>query len=181
MLAHVRTGNSLRYCTAIHTIGFGWAAGTIDGAHRTWLMLLEFSQRTHAMAGLDTFYFHGFIVAGFLSAVDADARSDYKRRYPNEPKHLMDAKGGSARDGQAASCMFLANNLNFPIQVDCKAVTLVARASRRRTTKQAPAMGPRLIYILSWLTEFGDSQWVRCHTAGWLATVSNRALSTPPS
>ena len=53
----------------------------------------------------------------------------------------------------------------------CKAVTLVARASRRRTAKQAPAMGPRLIFILCWLTEFGDSQFVRCHAAGWLATV----------
>ena len=167
------SGQAIAYVTAqaIHTIGFGWAAGTIDGARRTWLRLLEFSRRTNAMAGLDTFYFHGFIVAGFLSAVDADARSDYKRRHPNEPKHVMDAKGGSARDGQAAACMFLARNLTFPIQVDCKAVTLVARASRRRTTKQAPAMGPRLIYILSWLTEFGDSQWVRCHAAGWLATV----------
>ena len=110
-------------------------------------------------------------MAGFLSAVDAEARADYKRRYPNKPKHAMDAKGDSARGGQAAACLFLARNLTFSIQVDCKAVTLMARASRRRTTKQAPAMGPRLIYILCWLTEYGDSQYVRCHAAGWLATV----------
>ena len=123
------------------------------------------------MACLDSFYFHGFIVAGFLSAVDAEARADYKRRYPNKPRYAMDAKGDSARGSQAASCLFIARNLTFPIQVDCKAVTLIARASRRHTTKQASAMGPRLIYILCWLTEFGDSQWVRCHAAGWLATV----------
>ena len=48
-------------------------------------------------------------------------------------------------------------------------MTLVTKASRRRTTKQAPALGPRLIYILCWLTEHGDSQFVRCHAAGWLA------------
>ena len=167
------TGPAIAYITAqaIHTIGFGWAAGTIDGARRTWIRLLAFSQRTNAIAGLDIFYFHGFIVAGFLSAVDAEARADYKRKNPNRPKHVMDAKGDSARGGQAASCLFLARNLTFPIHVDCKAVTLIARAARRRTTKQAPAMGPRLIYILSWLTEHGDSQWVRCHAAGWLATV----------
>ena len=167
------TGPAIAYITAqaIHTIGFGWAAGTIDGARRTWIRLIAFAQRTNAMAGLDKFYFHGFIVAGFLSAVDAEARADYKRKNPSKPKHAMDAKGDSARGGQAASCLFLARNLTFPIQVDCKAVTLISRAARRRTTKQAPAMGPKLIYILSWLTEHGDSQWVRCHAAGWLATV----------
>ena len=167
------TGPAIAYITAqaIHTIGFGWAAGTIDGARRTWIRLIAFAQRTNAMAGLDKFYFHGFIVAGFLSAVDAEARADYRRKNPSKPKHAMDAKGDSARGGQAASCLFLARNLTFPIQVDCKAVTLISRAARRRTTKQAPAMGPRLIYILSWLTEHGDSQWVRCHAAGWLATV----------
>ena len=167
------TGPAIAYITAqaIHTIGFGWAAGTIDGARRTWIRLIAFAQRTNAMAGLDKFYFHGFIVAGFLSAVDAEARADYKRKNPSKPKHAMDAKGDSARGGQAASCLFLARNLTFPIQVDCKAVTLISRAARRRTTKQAPAMGPRLIYILAWLTEHGDSQWVRCHAAGWLATV----------
>ena len=58
------------------------------------------------------------------------------------------------------ACLFLARNLTFPIQVDCKAITLVARASRRRTTKQAPTLGPRAIYVLCWLTEFGDSQFV---------------------
>ena len=83
----------------------------------------------------------------------------------------MDAKGSAARGGQVAACLFLARNLVFPIQVDCKAVTLVARASRRRTTKQAPALGPRAIYVLCWLTEFGDSQFVRCHAARWLALV----------
>ena len=169
----VITGSAVAYVTAqaIHTIGFGWAAGTIDGARRTWLRLLAFAQRTNAMAGLDRFYFYGFIVSGFLAAVDSDARAAYRIKYPNKPRHVMDAKGESARGGQAAGCLFLAHNLTFPIQVDCKAVTLVAKASRRRTTKQAPAMGPRLIYILSWLTEFGDSQFVRCHAAGWLAQV----------
>ena len=167
------TTPAIAYITAqaIHTIGFGWAAGTIDGARRTWIRLIAFAQRTNAMAGLDKFYFHGFIVAGFLSAVDAEARAEYRRKNPSRPKHAMDAKGDSARGGQAAACLFLARNLTFPIQVDCKAVTLIAKATRRHTTKQAPAMGPRLIYILSWLTEHGDSQWVRCHAAGWLATV----------
>ena len=166
-------GPAVAYVTAqaIHTIGFGWAAGTINGARCTWLRLLAFARRTNAMAGLDKFYFYGFIVSGFLAAVDADARATYRIRHPDRPRHVMDAKGAAARGGQAASCLFLARNLTFPIQVDCKAVTLVARASRRRTAKQAPAMGPRLIFILCWLTEFGDSQFVRCHAAGWLATV----------
>ena len=123
------------------------------------------------MAVLDRFYFHGFIVSGFLSSVDADARSDYRVRHPDRPKHVMDAKGAAARGGQSASCLFLARNLTFPIQVDCKAVTLVAKASRRCTTKQAQALGPRVIYVLCWLTEFGDSQFVRCQAAGWLALV----------
>ena len=92
------TGHAIAYITAqaIHTIGFGWAAGTIDGARRTWIRLIAFAQRTNAMAGLDKFYFHGFIVAGFLSAVDAEARADYKSKNPNKPKHAMDAKGDSA-------------------------------------------------------------------------------------
>ena len=36
------TDATVAYVTAqaIHTIGFGWAAGTIDGARRTWLRLL---------------------------------------------------------------------------------------------------------------------------------------------
>ena len=167
------TGSAVAYVTAqaIHTIGFGWVAGTINSARCTWLRLLAFAQRTNAMAGLDSFYFHGFIVSSFLSSVDADARSAYRLRHPDRPKHVMDAKGSAARGGQAAACLFLARNLTFPIQVDCKAVTLVARASRRRTTKQAPALGPRAIYVLCWLTEFGDSQFVRCHAAGWLALV----------
>ena len=167
------TGSAVAYVTAqaIRTIGFGWVAGTINSARCTWLRLLAFAQRTNAMAGLDSFYFHGFIVSSFLSSVDADARAAYRLRHPGRPKHVMDAKGSAARGGQAAACMFLARNLTFPIQVDCKAVTLIARASRRRTTKQAPALGPRAIYVLCWLTEFGDSQFVRCHAAGWLALV----------
>ena len=79
---------------------------------------------------------------------DTDARAKYKRRHPNKPRHVMDAKGAAARGGQAAACLFLARNLTFPIQVDCKAVTLVVRAARRRTSRQAPALGPRMIFIL---------------------------------
>ena len=167
------SGDATAYVTAsaIHTIGFGWAAGTIDSARRTWLRMNAFAQRTNAMAGLVDFYFHGYIVARYLAAVDSEARAAYRLRYPDKPRHIGDSKGSSARDGQAASCLFLARNLTFPIQVDCKAVTLVTRASRRRTTKQAPALGPRLIYILSWLTEYGNSHYVRCHAAGWLAMV----------
>ena len=38
-------GDAMAYVTAsaIHTIGFGWAAGTIDGARRTWLRMLAFA------------------------------------------------------------------------------------------------------------------------------------------
>ena len=165
------SGDAVAYVTAsaIHTIGFGWAAGTIDGARRTWIRLSAFAQRTNAMAGLVDYYFHGYIVARYLAAVDAEARAAYCKKYPDRPRRVGDAKGSSARNGQAAACLFLARNLTFPIQVDCKAVTLVTKASRRRTTRQAPALGPRLIYILSWLTEHGDSHHVRCHAAGWLA------------
>ena len=47
------SGAAVAYVTAsaIHTIGFGWAAGTIDGARCTWLRLAAFAQRTNAMAG----------------------------------------------------------------------------------------------------------------------------------
>ena len=64
-------GDAMAYVTAnaIHTIGFGWAAGTIVGARRTWLRMLAFANRTNAMAGLDEFYFWGYIVTRFLSAV----------------------------------------------------------------------------------------------------------------
>ena len=50
----VTEGDAIAHVTAsaIHTIGFGWAAGTIDGARRTWLRLTEFAHRTNAMAGL---------------------------------------------------------------------------------------------------------------------------------
>ena len=57
------------------TIGFGWAAGTIDSARRTWLRMNAFAQRTNAMAGLVDFYFHGYIVARYLAAVDSEARA----------------------------------------------------------------------------------------------------------
>ena len=59
--------------------------------------MLAFSMRTNTMAGLDRFYFHGFIVAGFLAAVDTDARAHYRLRHPDKPKHVMDAKGATAR------------------------------------------------------------------------------------
>ena len=169
----VMVGDAMAYVTAsaIHTIGFGWAAGTIDGARRTWLRMLAFAQRTNAMAGLAEFHFWGYIVSRFLSAVDSDARAKYKHRHPNKPRHVMDAKGAAARGGQAAACLFLARNLTFPIQVECKAVTLVVKAARRRTSRQAPALGPRMVYILCWLTEHGTSEHVRCHAAGWLALV----------
>ena len=120
-----RTG-SVRGCGKIKTeknIPSVWRAHPTDLECRTWLRLLAFAQRTYAMAGLDRFYFHGFIVSGFLSSVDADARSKYRVRHPDRPKHAMDAKGDAARGGQSAACLFLANNLTFPIQVDCKAVT----------------------------------------------------------
>jgi hypothetical protein len=113
-------------------IGFGWAAGTIDSARCTWLRMNLFTQRTNAMAGLVEFYFHGYIIARYLAAVDSEARAAYRLRYPDKPKHIGDARGSSARDGQAVSCLFLARNLTFPIQVDCKAATLVTKASRRR-------------------------------------------------
>ena len=166
-------GDAMAYVTAnaIHAIGFGWAAGTIDGARRTWLRMLAFAKRTNAMAGLDKFYFWGYIVTRFLTAVDSDARAAYRARHPGNPRHVMDAKGAAARGGQAAACLFLARNLTFPIQVDCKAVKLAVRSARRRTARQAPALGPRLIYILCWLTEHGESEHVRCHAAGWLALV----------
>ena len=169
----VMVGDAMAYVTAsaIHTIGFGWAAGTIDGARRTWMRMLAFAQRTNAMAGLAEFHFWGYIVSRFLSAVDSDARAKYKHRHPNKPRHVMDAKGAAARGGQAAACLFLARNLTFPIQVECKAVTLVVKAARRRTSRQAPALGPRMVYILCWLTEHGTSEHVRCHAAGWLALV----------
>ena len=89
------SGQAIAYVTAqaIHMIGFGWAAGIIDGARRTWLRLLEFSQRTDAMAGLDTFYFHGYIVAGFLSAVESarDVVKSMARRV------LVQFSGGGAK------------------------------------------------------------------------------------
>ena len=166
-------GDAMAYVTAsaIHTIGFEWAAGTMDGGRHTWLRMLAFARRTNAMAGLDEFYFWGYIVSRFLSAVDSDARADYKRRQPSKPRHVMDAKGAAARGGQVAACLFLARNLTFPIQVECKAVSLVIKAARRKTSRQAPALGPRLIFILCWLTEHGESEYVRCHAAGWLALV----------
>ena len=169
----VTEGDAVAHVTAsaIRTIGFGWSAGTIDGARRTWLRLTEYAHRTNAMAGLVEYYFHGYIIARYLAAVDSEARATYLLRNPGKPRHIGDAKGATARDGQAASCLFLARNLTFPIQVDCKAVTLVTKASRRRTTRQAPALGPRLIFVLCWLTEHGDSHHVRCHAAGWLAMV----------
>ena len=169
------TGSAVAYVTAqaIHTIGFGWVAGTINGARCTWLRRLAFAQRTNAMAGLDRFYFHGFIVSNFLSSVDADARPAYRLRHPNRPKHVMDAKGSAARGGQAASCLFLARNLTFPIQVDCKEVTLVATGRRAggRPSRHRPLGPGPYSYVLCWLTEFGDSQFVRCQAAGWLALV----------
>jgi hypothetical protein len=87
--------SAVAYVTAqaIHTIGFGWAAGTINGARCTWLRLLAFARR------LDKFYFYGFIVSGFLAAVDADARATYRIRRPDRPRHVMDAKGAAARGG----------------------------------------------------------------------------------
>ena len=44
---------------------------------------------------------------------------------------------------------------------------------RRRLDRIRAQAAARLITrtILCWLTEFGDSQFVRCHAAGWLATV----------
>ena len=48
--------------------------------------------------------------------------------------HAMDAKGDSARGGQAASCLFLARNLTFPIQVGCKAVALIQSVSPIKKT-----------------------------------------------
>ena len=133
----VLEGDVMAYVTAsaIHTIGFGWAASTIDGARRTWMRMLSFARRTNAMAGLAEFHFWGYIVSRFLSAVDSDARAKYKLHHPNKPRHVMDAKGAAARGGQVASCLFLARNLTFPIQVNCKAVTLVVKAARRRTSR----------------------------------------------
>ena len=126
---------------------------------------------TNAMAGLEEFHFWGYIVSRFLSAVDSDARADYKRRHPSKPRHVMDAKGAAARGGQAAACLFLARDLTFPIQVECKAVSLVVKAARRKNSRQAPALGPRIIFVPCWLTEHGECAYVRCHAAGWLALV----------
>ena len=75
--------------------------------------MLAFAIRTNAMAGLDEFYFWGYMVSRFLSAVDSDARAAYKLRHPTKPRHRMDAKGAAARGGQAAACLFLARNLSY--------------------------------------------------------------------
>ena len=42
-------------------------------------------RRTNAMAGLVDYYFHGYIVARYLAAVDSEARAAYRLRYPDKP------------------------------------------------------------------------------------------------
>ena len=157
---------------AIHVIGFGWAAGTINGGRLTWCRLVEFARRSSALHARDgSVYVYGYVVRKFLDHVDSQARAKYASKHPTGAGKMTDARGAAARGGQAANCLWLASNLAFPIQMDSVSVKLVIKASRRKTSKQAPALGPRYVYILCWLVEYGESEWVRCQAAGWLAGV----------
>ena len=157
---------------AIHVIGFGWAAGTINGGRLSWCRLVEFARSNVCLHARDgSVYVYGYVVRKWLDYVDSQARAKYASKHPNGTGKSTDARGAAARGGQAANCLWLASNLAFPIQMDCVSVKLVVKASRRKTSKQAPALGPRYVYILCWLVEYGESEWVRCHAAGWLSAV----------
>ena len=157
---------------AIHVIGFGWAAGTINGGRLSWCRLVEFARRNNSLRARDgSVYVYGYVVRKFLDHVDSVARAQYKAKHPDGSGKQTDARGAAARGGQAAHCLWLASNLSFPIHMDSVSVKLVIKASRRKSSKQAPALGPRYVYILCWLVEYGENEWVRCHAAGWLAQV----------
>ena len=157
---------------AVHVIGFGWAAGTINGGRLSWCRIVEFARRNSALHARDgSVYVYGYVVRKFLDYVDSQARAKYLLTHPSGAGKVTDARGAAARGGQAANCLWLASNLAFPIQMDSVSVKLVVKASRRKTSKQAPALGPRYVYVLCWLVEYGESEWVQCHAAGWLSAV----------
>ena len=157
---------------AIHVIGFGWAAGTINGGRLSWCRLVEFARANVSLHARDgSVYVYGYVVRKWLDRVDSQARAKYAAKHPDGTGKATDARGAAARGGQAANCLWLASNLAFPIQMDSVSVKLVIKASRRKTSAQAPALGPRYVYILCWLVEYGESEWVQCHAAGWLSAV----------
>ena len=68
---------------AVHVIGFGWAAGTINGGRLSWCRLVKFARRSSALHARDgSVYVYGYVVRKFLDHVDSLALAKYFSKHP---------------------------------------------------------------------------------------------------
>jgi len=158
---------SLVAADAIRVIGSGWGECLINGARTTWIRVSRFAATSGRLPPKGDQYIYGYVVREFLHEVDRCARRASARRGVARDG---DAQGSTARQGAARHLKFLANTLAFPIDVSSKAVQRAMTQSRCRSTSvAAPPLGIRMLCVLSWLTQYSESPFVRGHAAAWLA------------
>ncbi|KAL1519031.1 hypothetical protein AB1Y20_003299 [Prymnesium parvum] len=152
---------------AVRVISSGWSAGLLTGARSTWLRLLRFASARGRLPSLGQPRISGYVVREFLDDVDRRARRTYESRGRSLPG---DAQGSTARRGVAGHLTFLASRLSFPVDMSSASVRrALAQTKKRLVPKSAPPLGIRMLCVLSWLTQYGQTQFIRGHAAAWLA------------